>query len=100
VQGTTAIGWQTQDLNEAGACGDATRADASLGKELAALVRCGVARPMREFGATPPSHDMVVFEATPRESGESFLKKLAMLRNRRALDTPRVPDSIETRCND
>ena len=34
VEGTTAIGWQTQDLNPAGACGDATRADAALGKEL------------------------------------------------------------------
>jgi creatinine amidohydrolase len=34
VEGTTAIGWQTQDLNPAGACGDATRADASLGREL------------------------------------------------------------------
>jgi hypothetical protein len=55
---------------------------------------------MREFGATPPSHAMSVVEATPRESGKSFFKKLAMLRNRHALDTPRVPDSIETRCND
>src|SRR5580692_10067482 len=34
VEGATAIGWQTQDLNPAGACGDATRADAALGKEL------------------------------------------------------------------
>jgi len=34
VEGSTGIGWQTQDLNEAGACGDATRADASLGKQL------------------------------------------------------------------
>ena len=34
VEGSTGIGWQTQDLNEAGACGDATRASESLGKEL------------------------------------------------------------------
>jgi creatinine amidohydrolase len=34
IEGSTGIGWQTQDLNEAGACGDATRADASLGKQL------------------------------------------------------------------
>lgn len=34
VEGATGFGWQTQDLNEAGACGDATRADASLGKQL------------------------------------------------------------------
>jgi creatinine amidohydrolase len=34
VEGATGIGWQTQDLNEAGACGDATRGDASLGKQL------------------------------------------------------------------
>jgi creatinine amidohydrolase len=34
VEGPTGIGWQTQDLNAAGACGDATRANAALGKEL------------------------------------------------------------------
>ncbi len=34
VEGATAIGWQTQDLNPAGACGDASRADAALGREL------------------------------------------------------------------
>ena len=34
MEGATGMGWQTQDLNEAGACGDATRADASLGREL------------------------------------------------------------------
>jgi creatinine amidohydrolase len=34
VEGATGIGWQTQDLNAAGACGDATRADAALGKIL------------------------------------------------------------------
>jgi creatinine amidohydrolase len=34
VEGATGIGWQTQDLNHAGACGDATRANASLGKVL------------------------------------------------------------------
>jgi creatinine amidohydrolase len=34
VEGPTGIGWQTQDLNAAGACGDATRADALLGRQL------------------------------------------------------------------
>jgi creatinine amidohydrolase len=34
VEGATRIGWQTQDLNELGACGDATLAQASLGKKL------------------------------------------------------------------
>ena len=31
VEGSTGIGWQMQDLHEAGACGDATRAEARLG---------------------------------------------------------------------
>jgi creatinine amidohydrolase len=34
IEGSTGIGWQTQDLNAAGACGDATQADASKGKAL------------------------------------------------------------------
>lgn len=34
IEGTTSIGWQTQDLNAAGACGDATRGDAAIGKVL------------------------------------------------------------------
>ena len=34
VEGTTRIGWQTQDLNAAGACGDATRANAAVGQQL------------------------------------------------------------------
>ena len=41
VEGATGIGWQTQDLNPSGACGDATRADAALGKVL--VERAGVA---------------------------------------------------------
>jgi creatinine amidohydrolase len=41
VEGATSIGWQTQDLNQAGACGNATRADASLGKML--IERAGAA---------------------------------------------------------
>ena len=41
VEGATGIGWQTQDLNPAGACGDATRADAALGKVL--VERAGAA---------------------------------------------------------
>ncbi len=34
IEGQTGIGWQTQDLNTQGACGDATQADAARGKEL------------------------------------------------------------------
>jgi creatinine amidohydrolase len=34
VEGSTGIGWQTQDLNEAGACGNAAAADAALGRKL------------------------------------------------------------------
>jgi creatinine amidohydrolase len=34
IEGSTGIGWQTQDLNTEGACGDATQADAVKGKEL------------------------------------------------------------------
>jgi len=43
VEGATSIGWQTQDLNEAGACGDASRANASLGKELVERAARGLA---------------------------------------------------------
>jgi len=41
LEGTTAIGWQTPDLNEARACGDATRA--GLGKELIERAATGLA---------------------------------------------------------
>jgi creatinine amidohydrolase len=34
VEGSTGFGWQTQDLNAAGACGDATRADAETGRQV------------------------------------------------------------------
>jgi creatinine amidohydrolase len=34
IEGTTTLGWQTQDLNAEGACGDALRADAAKGQEL------------------------------------------------------------------
>jgi creatinine amidohydrolase len=34
MEGSTGIGWQIQDLNAEGACGDATQADAAKGKEL------------------------------------------------------------------
>jgi creatinine amidohydrolase len=34
MEGSTRVGWQTQDLNAAGACGDATRADAEIGRQL------------------------------------------------------------------
>jgi creatinine amidohydrolase len=34
VEGSVGFGWQTQDLNPHGACGDATAADAELGRKL------------------------------------------------------------------
>lgn len=52
VEGATGIGWQTQDLNQAGACGDATRADAALGKELVARA----ARALAELVADVAGH--------------------------------------------
>jgi creatinine amidohydrolase len=57
VEGATGIGWQTQDLNQAGACGDATRADASLGKELverAARALAGLAAEVARHPGMPP----------------------------------------------
>ncbi len=55
VEGTTRIGWQTQDLNEAGACGDATLADAAIGKlllERAAQAFATLAREVSNYRAT------------------------------------------------
>jgi creatinine amidohydrolase len=43
VEGSTGIGWQTQDLNPAGACGDATRATTALGKEVVERAAKGLA---------------------------------------------------------
>jgi creatinine amidohydrolase len=57
VEGATGIGWQTQDLNQAGACGDATRADASLGKELierAARALAGLVADVARHPGIPP----------------------------------------------
>jgi creatinine amidohydrolase len=57
VEGATGIGWQTQDLNEAGACGDATRADASVGKELverAARALAGLVVDVARHPGIPP----------------------------------------------
>ena len=56
VEGSTGIGWQTQDLNAAGACGDATRADASLGRQLierAAQALAALAADVSRYPAKP-----------------------------------------------
>lgn len=56
VEGATAIGWQTQDLNQAGACGDATRATAVLGKELverAARALAALVADVQRFSGIP-----------------------------------------------
>ncbi len=55
IEGSTGIGWQTQDLNPAGACGDATRADAAKGKELierAAKALAALAVDVARYGLT------------------------------------------------
>lgn len=57
IEGSTGIGWQTQDLNEAGACGDATRANAALGKELverAAHALAALAADVARYSANAP----------------------------------------------
>src|SRR5262249_12470001 len=47
------FGWQTQDLNQAGACGDATDADAERGARLVALCAKGLAELMDEVARFP-----------------------------------------------
>jgi creatinine amidohydrolase len=57
VEGSVGIGWQTQDLNAAGACGNATLADASLGKELverAARALAALAADVARYSPDPP----------------------------------------------
>ncbi len=56
VEGATAIGWQTQDLTAAGACGDATRATAALGRELVERAANALALLVADVGrlAAPP----------------------------------------------
>jgi len=53
VEGSTGIGWQTQDLNAAGACGDATRATAALGKELVERAAKGLAALVADVARYP-----------------------------------------------
>jgi creatinine amidohydrolase len=47
------FGWQTQDLHEAGACGDATDADAERGARLVAECAKGLAELMEEVARFP-----------------------------------------------
>ncbi|HTB66041.1 MAG TPA: creatininase family protein [Steroidobacteraceae bacterium] len=57
VEGATSIGWQTQDLNQAGACGDATAASAALGKELverAARALAALVADVARYAGMPP----------------------------------------------
>jgi len=53
VEGSTGIGWQAQDLNAAGACGDATRATAALGKELVERAAKGLAALVADVARYP-----------------------------------------------
>jgi creatinine amidohydrolase len=54
IEGSTGIGWQTQDLNAAGACGDATRATAALGEQLIERAACGLAALVADVDRYPP----------------------------------------------
>ncbi len=53
IEGATAIGWQTQDLNPAGACGDPTRATAALGRELVERAAKGLAALVADVARYP-----------------------------------------------
>ncbi len=57
VEGATGMGWQTQDLNEAGACGDATRGDAALGRELLERAARALVALVGEVARFSPSWD-------------------------------------------
>jgi creatinine amidohydrolase len=52
VEGSTGFGWQTQDLNAAGACGDATRADAEIGRQLVERAAAALATLVAEVSRT------------------------------------------------
>jgi creatinine amidohydrolase len=52
VEGRTGFGWQTQDLNAAGACGDATRADAEIGRQLIERAAAALATLVAEVSRT------------------------------------------------
>jgi creatinine amidohydrolase len=54
IEGSTGIGWQTQDLNRAGACGDATRASAATGKELVERAAKALAALVADVARYPP----------------------------------------------
>lgn len=53
--GGISIGWQTQDLNRDGACGDALDADPTRGETLLAFTVQGLIRLLREIDAYPLS---------------------------------------------
>lgn len=57
VEGSTGMGWQTQDLNPQGACGDARRATAALGRELverAARALAALVADVSRYPLAPP----------------------------------------------
>jgi creatinine amidohydrolase len=53
IEGSTGIGWQTQDLNAQGACGNAALADAAKGKELVERAAKGLAALAAEVARFP-----------------------------------------------
>lgn len=54
-EGRTGFGWQTQDLNEAGACGDALRATPALGRDLVERAATALAQLAGEVARYPLS---------------------------------------------
>jgi creatinine amidohydrolase len=54
IEGATGIGWQTQDLNAAGACGDATHASAALGQQLVERAAHALAALVADVARYPP----------------------------------------------
>jgi creatinine amidohydrolase len=54
-RGATSFGWQAQDLHPAGACGNAAKATAPLGKELVERTARGLAKLIEEISNYPLS---------------------------------------------
>jgi creatinine amidohydrolase len=55
LQAAASFGWQTQDLHPKGACGDATRATAELGREVVERAAARLLVLIDEIGCYPMS---------------------------------------------
>lgn len=56
VHGSTAISWQVQDLNDLGACGDATDADAARGRKIVEETSTKLVELLKEISRYPLSN--------------------------------------------